>query len=154
MWTRLGVTCLMVALLQTPAPRTTDSGKTFLMTAFNLSAADVASLDRGEVVSRTLEAKHRREVATLGVVRVKTAPSVYVERLADITNFKRTEDVLQIGVFGSTPQPADVAGLHIDDGDVKLLRGCRVEDCEVRLPADIIERARQGIDWRAADATG
>jgi len=154
MWTRLGVTFLLAAALQTPALRPTDSGKAFLMTAFNLSAADVASLDRGEVVSRTLEAKHRREVATLGIIRVKTAPAVYVERLADITKFKRTEDVLQIGVFGLEPQPADVASLHIDDGDVKLFRGCRVEDCELRLPAEIIERARQGIDWRAADAPG
>ncbi|MEO7272565.1 MAG: hypothetical protein ABIX28_18440 [Vicinamibacterales bacterium] len=154
MWTRLGVTLLLAAVLPTPAPPMADPARTFLMTAFNLSGADVAALDRGEVVSRTLEAKHHREVATLGIVRIRTSASTYVERLADITTFKRTEDVLQIGVFGSVPQPADVAPLHIEDGDVKLLRGCRVEECEVRLPADVIERVRQGIDWRAPDASG
>jgi hypothetical protein len=52
------------------------------------------------------------------------------------------------------PQAADLAALHIDDGDVKLLRSCRVEDCEVRLPSDTIESLRKGIDWRAPDAPG
>jgi hypothetical protein len=154
MWTRFGVSLLLAASLRIPAPSPPDSGRTFLMTAFNLSAAEVASLDRGEVLSRTLEAKNHREVATLGIVRIKTTAQVYVERLADITSFKRTEDVLQIGVFGPVPEPSDLAPLHIDDGDVKLLRSCRVEACEVRLPADTIERVRNGIDWRAADAPG
>ena len=104
-------------------------------------------------MSRTLEVKNRRELATLGIVRIKTSPSNYVERLADITTFKRTDGVLQIGTFSTPPQPADVASLIIDEADLKRLRECRVEDCEVRLSADDIERVRREIDWHAADAS-
>ena len=45
------------------------------------------------------------------------------------------------------------ASLTIDDAELKRLRECRVEDCEVRLSADGIERVRREIDWHAADAS-
>ena len=92
-------------------------------------------------------------MATLGIVRINTSPSTYVERLADITTFKRTEGVLQIGRFSSIPQLGDVASLSIDEPDLKRLRECRVEDCDVRLSADVIERVQREIDWHAADAS-
>jgi len=150
---RLGATLLLMALLATPSAATLEPAQTFLMTAFNLSTAEIGRLDHGEVVSRTLEVSNRREVATLGIVRINTSASTYVERLADITTFKRTDDVLQIGIFGSPPQAADVASLVIDDTDLKQLRRCRVDDCEARLSAEGIERVRHEIDWRAADAS-
>jgi hypothetical protein len=143
----------MMALVVLPRASTFDPARTFLMTAFNLSAAEIARIDGGQVVSRTLEVKNRREVATLGIVRIKTTPSTYVERLADIVSFKRTDDVLQIGTFSSPPQPEDVRSLTIDEADLKRLRECRVEDCEVRLSAEAIGRVRREIDWHAADAS-
>lgn len=149
---RLGATLLLMALLPTSGAAT-DPAKSFLMTAFNLSTAEIGRLDRGDVVSRTLEVTNRREVATLGIVRIKTSASTYVERLADIATFKRTDDVLQIGTFGDHPQAADIASLVIDDSDLKPLRGCRVDDCDVRLSAESIERVRHEIDWHAADAS-
>ena len=142
----------LFALLAASAPATFDPSRTFLMTAFGVSAADIGRLDRGEVVSRTLDVSHHREVATLGIVRIQTSPSRYVERLADIATFKRTDDVLQIGTFGSRPRPEDVASLIIDEPDLKRLRECRVENCALRLSADGIERVRREIDWQTADA--
>src|SRR4029453_14298467 len=143
----------MMALVVLPRASTFDPARTFLMTAFNLSAAEIARIDGGQVVSRTLEVKNRREVATLGIVRIKTSPSSYVEHLADISTFKRTDDVLQVGAFSSPPQREDVASLIINEADLKRLRECRVEDCDVRLSADGIERVRRDIDWRAADGS-
>jgi hypothetical protein len=118
-----------------------------------VSAADIGRLDRGDVVSRTLDVKNRREIATLGIVRIKTSPSKYVERLADIATFKRTDDVLQIGTFSSRPQPEDMASLIIDEPELKRLRECQVEDCELRLSADGIERVRRDVNWHAPDAS-
>jgi hypothetical protein len=150
---RLLVTLALFALLAVPAAATLEPARRFLTTAFNLSPADIARLDRNEVVSRTLDAKNRREVATLGIVRISMAPVRYVQRLADITTFKRADGVLQIGTFSNAPQPGDVASLTIDDGDLQRLRECKVEDCDLRLSAEAIERVRREIDWRAADAS-
>jgi hypothetical protein len=151
--TRLLATLTLIALLALPGAATPDPSKTFLMTAFGLSAADIGRIDRGGVVSRTLEAKNRREVATLGVVRIATSSSSYVERLADIATFKRTDDVLQVVRFSSVPQATDVASMSIDEGDLKRLRECQVDHCDVQLSAEGIERVRREIDWRTPDAS-
>ena len=92
-----------------------------------------------------------REVATLGVVRMRVTPEFYVEQLADIVNFKRVEAVLQIGRFSDPPDVADVAELTLDEWDVGKLRECRVNDCGVQLSADAIEQFRRKVDWRRAD---
>jgi hypothetical protein len=146
------LTLSLFALLIYPAPAAFDPARTFLMTAFRLSDADIKRLDSGDVVSRTLDAKNRREVATLGIARIKTSPSVYVERLADIATFKRADDVLQIGRFSSPPRMEDIGSLSLDQADVSRLRQCRVEDCKLRLSAEDIGRARREINWRAPDA--
>jgi hypothetical protein len=153
MHTRLLTTLLPVALLAASNTPTVDASRTFLMTAFDLSATEIARLDRGEVISRTLDVKNRREVATLGIVWIDTSPSRYVEQLADITTFKRTDDVLQIGMFSGVPQTGDVSALSIDPAELKRLRRCRVEDCDVRLPADVIERVQREIHWDGPDAS-
>ena len=140
------------ALLAVPDAAGLDPSRAFLTTAFHLSASEMERIDGGQVVSRTLEVKNHRELATLGIVRIKTSPAVYVERLSDIATFKRTDDVLQVGVFSDPPQVRDVAALNIDDGDLKQLRVCQVENCDVRLGADTIELLRRQIDWRTADA--
>ena len=150
---RLAATMVLLTVLAAPGATTPDPARTFLTTALHLSAADVERLDGGQVVSRTLDVKNRREVATLGIVRIETSPSRYVERFADIVSFKRAEEVLQIGTFGNPPQLQDVASLNIDDADLKRLRECRVEDCDVRLAADGIEHVRREIDWHAPDAS-
>jgi len=92
-------------------------------------------------------------VATLGIVRIKTSPSRYIERFTDITTFKRTTDVLQIGMFSGVPQAADVAALVIDATEGAAEQACHVGDCGVRLAAEDLERVRQQIDWRAPDAS-
>jgi len=144
---------LPMALAAAANAPTVDSSRTFLMSAFDLSAAEMRRLDRGDVISRTLSVKNRREVATLGIVRIDTSPSSYAERLADITTFKRTGDVLQVGMFSSVPQAADVAALTLDEAELQRLRACRVGSCDLRLPADVIERVQRDVHWDAPDAS-
>jgi hypothetical protein len=148
---RLAATVFLAVLTGAEAA-TFDPARPFLMTAFSLSPMEIRRLDRGDLVSRTLRVENSREVATLGIVRIQTSASRYVERLTDIATFKRTDDVLQIGTFSDVPELGDVAALTIDESDVKRLRACRVEDCDVRLSADGIERVRRELDWQEPDA--
>ena len=57
---RLFTTLTLTAMLAAPAAATLDPARMFLTTAFNLSSAEVERIDRGEVVSRTLETKNHR----------------------------------------------------------------------------------------------
>jgi hypothetical protein len=104
-----------------------------------LSDNDLAALAQGEVVSRS-RAVDSRELMSFGAVRVKVTADEYARRFRDIVRFKRSEMVLQIGVFGRPPSVADVAALELDAGDVSALRKCRVGDCALRLSASAIAR--------------
>ena len=128
------------------------SAPAFLGKTFAITSADLTRIHAGRVVARTLDTAHRREVATLGVVRVRITPEYYVEQLRDIATFKKSEAVLQVGTFSQPPVLSDVAGVVLDDADVRELRTCKVGDCGVRLPAEAIARFRTGVDWRRGDA--
>jgi hypothetical protein len=129
-----------------------DSAHFFLASSFNLTSADFDRINGGQVVSRTLPVNDPREVETLGVVRMKVTPEFYVERLADIAQFKRDDAVLQIGVFHNPPTLQDVGALTLDDADIRSLRACRIGDCGLQLSADAISRFHQEVDWGRADA--
>jgi hypothetical protein len=152
--TRLPVVALTACLLSGAVGATwdRDEARRFLATAFSLTASDFGRLEAGQVVSRTLPASDKREVATFGVVRIRMTPEFYVSRLNDIRDFKQDEAVLQIGAFSQPPALSDVATLTLDIADVRSLRACRVGDCGLQLSADGIERFQRDVDWRAADA--
>lgn len=146
---------LVAAVLAAPWPltaRARAAGRTFITDTFNVTAADWARIHAGRVVARTLPATNSREVATLGVVRMKITPEYYISQLEDIATFKKSDQVLQVGRFSSPPVVSDAAAMTVEDADIRALRSCRSGDCDVRLPAAAIERFRREIDWRRPDA--
>lgn len=130
-----------------------EPARMFLISTFQMTSAEMGRIDSGQVVARSIATADPREVATLGVVRVRATPEFYARQLADIVAFKRSAAVLQIGRFGSMPDITDVAGLTLDEWDVRKLRECRVGTCGVQLSADAIERFRTDVDWRRGDAS-
>lgn len=144
-------TLVLLALFVT-GPLAADEARRFVMTSFNVSAADIDRMNHGRVVTRTLPATDPREVATIGLIRLRTTPDLYVQRLVDIVNFKHDEAVLQIGVFGSPATLHDIAGLTLDESDIRSLRECRVGDCGLQLSAEGIGRFHREVDWRRSDA--
>jgi hypothetical protein len=143
---------LFIALGRPSAASGDDDARRFLAATLSLDADDLKRVDAGEVVTRTLTASDSREVATLGIVRMRVTPDFYVARLADIVNFKRADAVLQIGVFGTPPAAADVAALTLDASDLRNLRECRVGRCGVQLPAEAIDRFEREVNWQRAGA--
>jgi hypothetical protein len=148
----LSAMALLFVFAAAATTREHDAARTFLAAAFEVTDAEFARIAGGQVVSRTLGVSDRREVATLGIVRMRITPEFYVERLSDIGNFKRDEAVLQIGTFSTPPDLRDVSRLTLDDSDVLSLRTCDVGKCGVQLSARAISRFRQEVDWRRADA--
>ena len=145
--------CVGLLLLAAGVPnQAEDPARTFLATSFKVSSAEVDRIDAGHVVVRTLGVTDPREVATLGVVRIRVTPEFYAERLADIVTFKRDDAVLQIGTFGTAPALTDIADLTLDEWDVRKLRECHVGNCAVQLSADAIDRFRRDVDWQRPDA--
>lgn len=114
-------------------------------------ATELADLEHDKVVKHSIDSSAPGEVAVAGAVRVYVPKSRFLERLRDIERFKRGPEVVQIGRFSDPPVIGDLAALTIDRDDFDP-RGCRVGDCSVRLPADVIQRVAREIDVNAPDA--
>lgn len=114
------------------------------------SAGELAALRRGDIVKHGLPAA-AGEIAVTGGVRIRAPKASFLARVRDIARFKSGPEVLQIGTFSSPPAPEDLAALIVDRDDFDV-RECRVRDCGIRLPADLITRFAREIDARAPDA--
>jgi hypothetical protein len=115
------------------------------------SEDDLADVRRGRIVRHALPSRGPGEVAVVGAVRVGAPKAAFFARVRDITRFKSGPDVLQIGRFSTPPTLDDLAALSVDKDDFDV-RSCRVGDCGIRLPADVIRRFQQEIDPKAPDA--
>jgi hypothetical protein len=112
---------------------------------------ELTDLEHDKIVKHSIETSAAGEVAVAGAARVHVPKSRFLERFRDIERFKRGPEVLQIGRFSSPPAMSDLAALTIDKVDFDPA-GCRVRDCSVRLPADVIQRVAREIDPNAPDA--
>ena len=92
-------------------------------------------------------------MAALGAIRINVPRDAFLSRYRDIENFKRGPEILEIGRFSSPPTLSDLGPLTLTRQDVDL-HDCRVADCDIRLPAQVIVRFQKEIDWKRADADG
>ena len=111
-------------LLSSPAP----AGK--LWQAFqnhvHVSEAELAAVDRGEAISKMLSSGNEREITAFGMIQVAASGDVLVERFRDITNFKKAEQVLEIGKFSASPNLQDLKSLAVDAEESAALKACDV----------------------------
>jgi hypothetical protein len=122
-----------------------------LVRDLKFSAGELAELERGRTAKHTLSATASGEVGVAGGVRVHATKGKFVDAYRDIRRFKQGPDVLEVGRFHDPPQFDDLASLTVAHEDVDL-RDCKVGDCDIRLPADVIARFQREVDWRRPDA--
>ena len=124
---------------------------TLVVRDLKFSAGEVADLEHGSIVRHTLPATAPGEVAAVGAVRIHASKERFAAAYRDIVHFKRNPGVLEIGRFSNPPQLSDLESLTINHDDFDL-RGCRIGDCDIRLPAAAIRRFEKEIDWKRPDA--
>jgi hypothetical protein len=141
-----------------PASEATDAGVAsiardpvaFLRREGGLNATELGLLERGAIHAKVIETSDRSEVLVFAATRVKATADRALEVFRDIEGLKGQPWVMQIGRLGASPTPNDLVALTLEPGDVKHLSRCRVNNCDVRLPAEAIERFRREIDWSSA----
>lgn len=106
---------------------------------WKFSANDLADLQRDKVVKHSVDTSAPGEIAVAGAVRVHAPKQIFLDLVRDIAKFKRGPDVMEIARFSSPPTLQDLAPLTINKEDFDP-RACKVRDCDVRLPASVIER--------------
>jgi hypothetical protein len=103
-----------------------------LLKELGFSAHDLQKIGRGEVIGRTTQADSSA-VALVVAGTIAIPAGFYIEKFRTIESFKKTAEVLQIGRFSNPPSRDDLAALTLDDADVSDLKGCRIDDCGLKL---------------------
>lgn len=146
----VALTCISAALLAAADSDIDVAIRGVLTRYLRFTTSELADLQAGKVVRHGLDSTAPGEVGVVGAVRINTPKTKFLTRVRDITRFKSGPDVLQIGRFSRPPTIDDLASLTVEPADFDV-RGCRVGDCGVRLPAAVIQRFEREIDPNAPD---
>jgi hypothetical protein len=153
--TEKGLFAFVLLLICAASIRTqTDSRQphAFLQKHFGFSTQELASVDRGKIVTKLLSTSDKREMAALGVVRLNVSREFFLQRFMDIETFKKGEFVLQIRQFSDPPRPDDLSELNLESEHMNALKKCKVGACNVKIPAALIDQLRKEVNWSAPGA--
>ncbi|MCZ2147358.1 MAG: hypothetical protein LC126_06240 [Bryobacterales bacterium] len=117
-----------------------------------LSGADVPRLEQGLPVSYELRTPDKAEVLIYGAVRIRSTCEAFLSSYADVERLTDGKNYIQVRKFSSPPKAPDLADLVLDREDLRQLRGCRPGDCEIQMPAPLMEQFRKEVNWESGDA--
>jgi hypothetical protein len=135
------------ARAQAPQPRL----PIFLRKTIQLDEAQLAALERGEIVTKHLPVAEKAEIAVFGAVKVKGTPADLLQKVRSIDTFRKVPQVPQIGRFSTPPRIEDLNGLTWEKGDFDALKKCRSGACDVKIGVAGAELLKT-IDFSAHDA--
>jgi hypothetical protein len=116
-----------------------------------LNDDQIAAIRAGEPIVRILDSPTPDEVFVFGGVYVRSTPEDYLKLASNVNSLRKLPDYLAIRKFSEPPRLADLDGFTLEPQDVRELRKCKPEHCEVQLPSDAIEAFQRSVDWSAPD---
>jgi hypothetical protein len=142
--TCLLVCCAASAFFAQAVPSDLDI---FLRNRLAFTAYDMGELEHGQVVVKLPPTMEQREVAAFAIMPLRVSADFYVNKLQDIVNFKKSDNVLQIGKFSNPPKLEDLANLSLDPADIESIRQCHINKCDLKMTENFIERFMADLDW-------
>ena len=118
------------------------------------SRTQLADLAAGESFVKTLDTNDRRELVQVYSVRVE-APVDFVFDQIRIGHLllDEAEGSEARGFFGNPPRESDLREFSLSRAALRALKSCRPEDCDLKLPAEVIEQINREVDWSSRTAT-
>jgi len=154
-WTVLMPAVLMASIAGVGRPCSTQTNAdlfSYLQQDVRLSQDQIATVRKGDALAKTLDSRIPDEVFIFGVVYVKATPESYVKLAYDFDRLRKLPDYLALEKFSNPPQLSDLKGFALDSQDLKALKECKPEHCELQIPASTIEDIHQAINWSNPDA--
>jgi hypothetical protein len=119
-----------------------------------LSDDQIKQIRSGKAIAKIIESRTPDEVFVFGSVYIKAAPEQYLKFALDLDSLRKLPSYLAIQKFSDPPQLADLDGFTLEAEDIKKLKDCKPEHCEVQLPAETMEAFQQSVNWSAPDVAG
>jgi hypothetical protein len=125
---------------------------TFFKDVIKLTDAEVAQIDKGQIVTKTLESKDKYGLLVFGAVYINAPIEKFAAVYRDVGKLEEEKVYLivkQFGQVGSQPKLADFDRLEIAKGDIDALEDCAAGDCDLQLMK--MEDFRKEVDWKSKD---
>ncbi|HEU4994430.1 MAG TPA: hypothetical protein VFT29_06400 [Gemmatimonadaceae bacterium] len=123
----------------------------FLRQAIRLDASQMAAVDAGTPVVKTLETSNPRDVAVFGIIATNAPREQMVRRIKDFRTSLASPTRVRFGIFSTPAVPADVQSLVIDAKDAEDAKKCKPGDCSFKLAGTEMARIQREVDWNAKD---
>jgi len=125
---------------------------TYFRQDVGLSQDQVAAIRGGQAVSMKMPSRIPDEIIVFGAVFVNATPERYLELAYDFDRLRKLPGNLAIGKFSDPPRISELEGFSFDSDDIKALKDCKPEKCEIQLPASSMEALHKSVDFSAPDA--
>jgi hypothetical protein len=125
--------------------------QTFFRQNIGLTEDQIASIQGGRPVAKTLPPRTPAEIFLFGAVYIRAAPESYVQFRHDFDRLRKLPNYLALGVFSNPPLLADLNGFLFENDDIQRLKDCRPGDCFVQMPESSIEELNRSINWSDPD---
>jgi len=129
-----------------------DALKTFFQRDIGLSDDQIAAIQSGKAVAKTMPSRTPAEVFLFGAIYIHAAPESYRKFATDFDRLRKVPNYLALGVFSDPPQLSDLKGFSFDSDDIEALKNCKPGNCSIQIPASSIEELQRSVDWSASDA--
>jgi len=132
--------------------QTSSELNTYFQQNVGLSQDQIAAIRGGQAVSKIATSRIPDEVFVFGAVYVKASPEQYFKLAYDFAKLRQIPGYEAIEKFSDPPQVSDLEGYAYDSEDIKALKNCKPDNCQLQLPASSIEALQKSIDLSAPDA--
>lgn len=130
---------------------TADKLRSQLVRYADLSEAEVAAMEKGEIVVKRVKTAEDQDVAIFGMVKIAERRPITMAEFRASFSQRGNKEMEGKGRFSDPPNISDLATLELEDRDFDELRRCRIGDCDINMSAKWIGRFRTEIDWNKAD---
>ncbi|HUN63928.1 MAG TPA: hypothetical protein VMU53_18155 [Candidatus Sulfotelmatobacter sp.] len=144
------VTLAVGAALGCDAQTTSELNSYFQQ--IGLSQDQLTAIRAGQAVSMKMPSRIPDEIVVFGAVFVKATPESYVKLAYDFDRLRKLPEFVAIGKFSDPPQVSDLKGFSYDGEDIKALKDCKPENCQIQSPAEGLEGLQKSVDFSAPDA--
>jgi len=117
-----------------------------------LSDDQIKQIRSGKAIAKIMESRTPDEVFVFGAVYIAADPESYLKLAGDLDELRKLPGYLEIRKFSDPPQLSDLEGFTLEAEDIKDLKECKPGNCEVQLPAEVMEEFQHSVNWSAPDA--
>jgi len=146
----VSVSCLLAVLIPAVAPAQEPPPRPFLRKVIQLDEAQLAAVEKGDVVTKLLPTTDKPEIAAFGIVKTAGSVDKLMELARDVRKFRQVPQIPEMGYFSNPAKIEDLKGLNHPADDIAALKKCKPGSCDVKLGTKGLE-AVSAIDWSAAD---